>query len=97
MIDDAYEDVELATEGGVDGGHEALALRGHRDVADGDGDGEPLLLPPPAARLQLRRVAGARVHPRPEAGQLLHDRMPAATSPTTHTTFTDTRMSSKSK
>lgn len=74
----AYKDVELPTEGGLHGGHEVLAVSAQRDIADGDGDLQPFLLPPPAALLQLRRVPGARMHARPKPRQLLHDRMTAA-------------------
>jgi hypothetical protein len=71
-----YQDVELAVEGRRDGVHELLPVGAHGDVADGDGDVQPLLRPPPAALLQLRRVPGARVHARAEPGQLLDDRVP---------------------
>ena len=54
----------------------------HGDVAHGDGDLEALLLRPPlAALLQLCGVAGARVHPRAERRQLLHDGVPDALAP----------------
>jgi hypothetical protein len=56
----AYEDVELAPEGVLDRGDELLSVGAHGDVADRDGDVQPLVGPPPAARLQLRCVPGAR-------------------------------------
>lgn len=55
---------------------EGLPVAAHADVAGGDGDLQALLGPPPAALLQLRRVPGARVHPRAEPGQLFDDRVP---------------------
>jgi hypothetical protein len=67
----------FAAEGALDRGDELLSVGAHGDIADGDGDVQPLRSPPPAARLQLPRVPGARVHARAEPRQLLHDRVPA--------------------
>ena len=72
----AYQGIELAVEGRLDRVHELLPVSAHGDVADGDGDTQPLLGPQPAALLQVRRAAGARVHPCAEPGQPLHDRVP---------------------
>jgi hypothetical protein len=81
-----YEDVQLAAEDIPDGGHERLPVGAHGDVADGDGHllqqaAAALLCPPPAALLQLRGVAGARVHARAQRRQLLHDRVPDPLAP----------------
>jgi len=76
-----HEDIELASEGVPDRAHELLPVGAHGDVADGDGDLQALLGPPAAALLQLRRVAGARVHARAEPCQLLHDGVPDPLAP----------------